>query len=201
MARRPAAVSPLPVSALGAGDAITGGLRRAGLKTIGDVASRGRHEITARFGAHFTTLLEQALGRGRCADQPAKAAAGLHRREALSRTGRHRHRDRDEPVRARRACWSRRWTSRARARGGWTRSFFRTDGAVRTISVDTGRPVTQSGGDRPPVPRAARRAQRSPRSRLRLRSRSACPPAAPKSWCSSSATSTPTCTTMTNWPR
>src|SRR6185369_992227 len=58
------AVSPLPVSALGAGDAITGGLRRAGLKTIGDVASRGRHEITARFGSGFTTLLEQALGEG-----------------------------------------------------------------------------------------------------------------------------------------
>jgi hypothetical protein len=27
------------------------------------------------------------------------------------------------------------------------------------------------------------------------------PPAAPRSWCSSSATSTPTCMTMTNWPR
>ena len=34
------AVGPLPVSALGADEAITGGLRRAGLKTIGDVASR-----------------------------------------------------------------------------------------------------------------------------------------------------------------
>src|SRR6202795_4199574 len=35
-----AAVSPLPVSALGAGEAIAGGLRRAGLKTIGAVRSR-----------------------------------------------------------------------------------------------------------------------------------------------------------------
>ena len=34
------AVGPLPVSALGADEAITRGLRRAGLKTIGDVASR-----------------------------------------------------------------------------------------------------------------------------------------------------------------
>src|SRR5262249_46367350 len=33
------AVAPLPVSALGANPAITVGLRRAGLKTIGDVAS------------------------------------------------------------------------------------------------------------------------------------------------------------------
>src|ERR1700754_839406 len=58
------AVAPLPVFALGADDAITSGLRRAGLKTIGDVASRARHEITARFGARFTNLLEQALGEG-----------------------------------------------------------------------------------------------------------------------------------------
>src|ERR1700738_1707167 len=55
------AVKPLPVSALGAGEAIIAGLRRAGLKTIGEVASRARHEITARFGAGFTTLLGQAL--------------------------------------------------------------------------------------------------------------------------------------------
>src|SRR5713226_7374435 len=42
------AVKPLPVFALGADDAITRGLRRAGLKTIGDAASRARPEITAR---------------------------------------------------------------------------------------------------------------------------------------------------------
>ena len=57
------AVDPFPVSALGADEAITTGLRRAGLKTIGDVASRAPHEITARFGARFTTLLAHALGR------------------------------------------------------------------------------------------------------------------------------------------
>src|SRR6202043_2164800 len=56
------AVRPLPVSALGADATVVVGLRRACLKTIGDVASRARHEITARFGAGFTSLLEQALG-------------------------------------------------------------------------------------------------------------------------------------------
>ena len=48
------------------------GLRRAGLKTIGDVARRARHEITARFGAGFTTLLEQALGQGDAPISPRK---------------------------------------------------------------------------------------------------------------------------------
>ena len=53
-------------------DAIINGLRRAGLKTIGDVASRARHEITARFGAAFTTRLEQALGQGDAPISPRK---------------------------------------------------------------------------------------------------------------------------------
>ena len=65
-------VKPLPVSALGADEAITRGLRRAGLKTIGDVAARARHEIAARFGADFTSLLEQALGQGDAPINPRK---------------------------------------------------------------------------------------------------------------------------------
>src|SRR4051794_37256914 len=66
------AIAPLPVSALGASETITIGLRRAGLKTIGDVAARARHEITARFGAGFTTLLEHALGEGDAPISPRK---------------------------------------------------------------------------------------------------------------------------------
>ncbi|HWE07364.1 MAG TPA: DNA polymerase Y family protein, partial [Rhizomicrobium sp.] len=66
------AVGPLPVAALGAGDAITTGLRRAGLKTIGDVASRAPHELSARFGAAFTTLLGHALGQGDAPISPRK---------------------------------------------------------------------------------------------------------------------------------
>jgi protein ImuB len=66
------AVAPFPVAALGADEAITAGLRRAGLKTIGDVAARGRHEISARFGSRFTTLLSHALGEGDAPINPRK---------------------------------------------------------------------------------------------------------------------------------
>ena len=66
------AVAPLPVTALGVSEAIVGGLRRAGLKTIGDVASRARHEIAARFGAAFTAHLEHALGQGDAPISPRK---------------------------------------------------------------------------------------------------------------------------------
>ena len=137
-----AAVSPLPVSALGAGDAITSGLRRAGLKTIGDVASRGRHEITARFGAHFTTLLEQALGQGDAPISPRKPLPDYIVEKRFP-----------EPVTTDTviainlsALAAMLVTAMDRQGKGARRleaSFFRTDGAVRTIPVDTGRPVTK----------------------------------------------------------
>jgi protein ImuB len=136
------AVKPLPVSALGAEDAITSGLRRAGLKTIGDVASRARHEITARFGAGFTTLLEQALGQGDAPISPRKPLPDyiVEKRFAepvatdgvisatLSRLA-----EMLVAAMAQQGKGARRLEAR----------FFRTDGAVRTIIVDTGQPVTR----------------------------------------------------------
>jgi protein ImuB len=136
------AVKRLPVSALGADAAITIGLRRAGLKTIGDVALRARHEITARFGAGFTALLEQALGQRDAPISPRKPlpdyivekrfaepvatdgviSATLSRLAAML-----------VAAMAQQGKGARRLEAR----------FFRTDGAVRTIMVDTGQPVTR----------------------------------------------------------
>ena len=137
------AVKPLPVSALGADDAITTGLRSAGLKTIGDVASRARHEITARFGARFTSLLEQALGQRDAPISPRKPLPDYIVEKRFA-----------EPV-ATEAVIAMTLSSLAatlvhamdRQGKGARRleaSFFRTDGAVRAIAVDTGRPVTRS---------------------------------------------------------
>ena len=137
------AVHPLPVSALGADDSITRGLRRAGLKTIGDVAARGRHEITARFGAAFTTLLEQALGEGDAPISPRKPLPDYIVEKRFP-----------EPVATENvisanlsALAGMLVTAMDRQGKGARKleaSFFRTDGAVRTISVDTGRPVTRA---------------------------------------------------------
>ena len=157
------------------------------------------HEITARFGAGFTTLLEQALGQGDAPISPRKPLPDYIVEKRFP-----------EPVATEAVisatlsrwpgCWSRRWTGRARARGGWKPSFFRTDGAVRAIAVDTGQPVTKAEViDR--LFRERLDALAAIRSIPVSASISfACPPAAPKSWCSSSAISTPMCTTMTNWP-
>src|SRR6266404_4262328 len=137
------AVSPLPVFALGADGAITTGLRRAGLKTIGDVASRARHEITARFGAGFTTLLEHALGQGDAPISPRKPLPDYIVEKRFA-----------EPVATEgviSATLSRLAEMLVEAMGQQGKGarrleayFFRTDGAVRAIAVDTGQPVTRA---------------------------------------------------------
>ena len=137
------AIKPLPVFALGAGAAITAGLRRAGLKTIGDVASRARHEITARFGADFTTLLEQALGHEDAPISPLKPLPDYIVEQRFA-----------EPVATEAvisATLSRLAgmlvTAMDRQGKGARRLeayFFRTDGAVRAIAVDAGQPVTRA---------------------------------------------------------
>jgi protein ImuB len=136
-------VKPLPVSALGADDAITRGLRRAGLKTIGDVASRARHEITARFGADFTTLLEQALGQGDAPINPRKPLPDyiVEKRFADPVST-------DVVIAATLSRLAQMLVAAMEKQGKGARrleaSFFRTDGAVRAIAVDTGQPVTRA---------------------------------------------------------
>ncbi|HLG80484.1 MAG TPA: DNA polymerase Y family protein [Bradyrhizobium sp.] len=137
------AVAPLPVSALGASEAITTGLRRAGLKTIGDVASRARYEITARFGAAFTARLAQALGE---ADGPISPRKPLPDYIVEKRF--------PEPIATDTAIAATlsklaQMLVQAMAQQGkgarqLTACFFRTDGVVRGIVVETGQAVTRA---------------------------------------------------------
>ena len=137
------AVTPLPLFTLGADEAIIRGLRRAGLKTIGDVASRSRPEITARFGAEFTTLLEQALGQSDMPISPRKPLPDyiVEKRFAEPVT--------TEGVISTTLSGLARMLVMAMAHQGKgarrvEARFFRTDGAVRTIMIDTGQPVTKT---------------------------------------------------------
>jgi protein ImuB len=137
------AVSPLPVSALGAEETITTGLRRAGLKTIGDVASRAPHEITARFGPRFSTLLAHALGQGDAPISPRKPLPDYIVEKRFA-----------EPIATdtliammlSRLAETLVVSMEKQGKGArrLEASFFRTDGAVRAIVVETGRPVTRS---------------------------------------------------------
>ena len=57
-----AMVAALPVDALLYEGPVTHALRRAGLKTIGQVAGRTRAELVARFGNETASVLDRALG-------------------------------------------------------------------------------------------------------------------------------------------
>ncbi|MGP8119649.1 MAG: Y-family DNA polymerase [Xanthobacteraceae bacterium] len=138
-----AAVRRLPVAALGADQAITRGLRRAGLKTIGDVAARPPHEITARFGAAFTTLLQQAMGQGDAPISPRRPPPDFMAEKRFAEpvgsdlaivTALDSLADRLVAIMERHGKGARRLEA----------SFFRTDGAVRVIAVAAGQAVTQT---------------------------------------------------------
>ena len=136
-----ATVGPLPVSALGADEAIATGLRRAGLKTIADVAARAPHEITARFGARFSSLLAHALGQGDVPINPRKPLPDyiVEKRFAEPVAT-------DNVISAALSALARTLIAAMEKQGKGARrleaAFFRTDGVVRTILVETGRPVT-----------------------------------------------------------
>ncbi|MDB5484970.1 MAG: hypothetical protein JWR29_874 [Tardiphaga sp.] len=137
------AVKALPVAALGAEATITRGLRRAGLKTIGDVVARATHEIAARFGADFTGLLDQALGHSDAPISPRKPLPDyiVEKRFADPVAT-------DAVIAATLAALAQTLVSAMEQQGKGARRleavFFRTDGAVRTLAVEAGQPVTNA---------------------------------------------------------
>jgi protein ImuB len=136
-------VSRLLVGTLGADEAITRGLRRAGLKTIGDVAARPPHEIAARFGSAFVTLLQQVLGCDDAPISPRKPPPDFMAEKRFAEPVAS-----DLPIMAALDALAGRLVTIMERHGKGARfleaSFFRTDGAVRTIAVAAGRPVTQT---------------------------------------------------------
>ena len=139
-----AAVKHLPVFALGAEDAITRGLRRAGLKTIGDVASRAPREIAARFGKAFTDLLREVLGQSDAPINPRRPPPDFmverHFAEPVAT---------EDTIAATVSGLAKKLVVAMERQGKGARrleaSFFRVDGVVRTIAVDAGQPVTRVG--------------------------------------------------------
>jgi protein ImuB len=136
-----ASVAPLSIATLGADDKIVRGLNRAGLKSIGDVALRSPAEITARFGAAFTATLQQALGQGDAPISPRKPAPDyVVERRFADPVATH------DVIMLTLSSLAAVLTAAMERHGKGARlleaGFFRTDGAVRTICVEAGQPIT-----------------------------------------------------------
>jgi protein ImuB len=135
-----AAVRGLPVAALGIDPETVVALGRAGLKTVGDLMTRPRAPLTARFGADLPAKLERVTGSQDIGITPRRPLPACvverHAAEPIA--------DIDtilailtglasEAVRV----------LEGRGEGGrhFEAAFLRTDGMVRRIAVTTGRPL------------------------------------------------------------
>jgi protein ImuB len=140
----PRAVAPLPVGALGLTESDETALKRAGLKTIGALAERPASALAARFGAGLVAALDAVLGRSAPPISPRRPPPSFvtERRffEPITTDGA------IAPVLRALAIDLCRLLERSglglrRAEA----SFFRTDGAVRHIAVETARPLREAG--------------------------------------------------------
>jgi protein ImuB len=136
-------VAPLPVDALALAPSVTHAFRRAGLKTVGQVAARLRAELVARFGHEIVATLDRALGKAekpisprmplpdymaehRFAEPVTSAAVISFTLHALAESIGHLLEDRGEGARLLEAV------------------FFRADGAVRRLAIETGKRTRDS---------------------------------------------------------
>lgn len=134
-----AAIRRLPVAALELDERATLALRRAGLKTVGDIARRPLSAIAARFGESAVTAIRRILGEADSALVPRAVVPplGVERRfaEPIART------ETMLGVLAELAGEAGALLEK-RKHGGrcFEALFFRTDGLVRRLGVETGMP-------------------------------------------------------------
>ena len=133
-------MGPLPVEALGLGSVKTHALRRAGLKTVRQIAARKRSELVARLGAGMLAVLDEALGHSSKPISPLKPLPDYWQEQNFA-----------EPVATEDVIHS----ALKSLTGGLTKTlerhgegarrieatFFRADGTVRCIAVETGTPT------------------------------------------------------------
>ena len=133
------AVRPLPVAALGASSEIVVALSRAGLKTLADLADRPSSALSARFGEAIATRLRRMLGREDARITPLRpppdCVVERHFAEPLLDA------QGLEAVVTRLIAEAVRLLQE-RGEGGrsFAIDFFRTDGAVRRLVIETGAP-------------------------------------------------------------
>lgn len=135
-----AALRKLPVAALRLDEEIARALRRAGLKTIGDLASRPRGPLAARFGVDTASLLAAMLGEedDLIVARRAPPALVFERRlaEPIARTE-------DVLVVIRDLARDAAVALDRVGKGGrrFAARLFRSDGDIRDLSIETGLPT------------------------------------------------------------
>ncbi len=134
------AMKPLAVEALDL-DAVTNhALRRAGLKTVGQVASRKRAELVARLGASALAILDEALGYISKPITPRKPPPDYWQEQNFAEPI-----ATDDVIRTTLKSLASALAKIMEQQGQGARrleaAFFRADGAVRRIAIEMGAPT------------------------------------------------------------
>ena len=139
------AIRRLPVVALGLDEEATIALKRAGLKIVGDVALRPVSAIAARFGGNAATQVRRMLGEADSPLTPRIVKAPLHveRRfaEPVART--------DYALEVLGELMAEAVVRLEESHQGGRRfeaRFFRSDGLVQRLAVETGQPTRDVAG-------------------------------------------------------
>jgi protein ImuB len=134
------AVMPLPIEALNLDAVTTHGFRRAGLKTVGQAASRKRSEMTARFGTTMVSTLDLALGYTQKPITPRNPLPDYWKEQNFAEPV-----VTQEVIRSTLKCLAATLSEVLEQRGEGARRleavFFRADGAVRRIAIEMGVPT------------------------------------------------------------
>ncbi len=137
-------VRPLPVTALRVGTDIHLALRRAGLRTIGDLADRPRAPLAARFGAAMPALLARLLGEADVRITPRRTPAEVIVERRFAEPVTHS----DSVLQALDRLMGEAAVILAERGAGGRRfeaALFRSDGHVARLSVETGQPTRDPG--------------------------------------------------------
>ena len=138
------AIRRLPVAALELETEATTALVRAGLKTIGDLASRPMANLAARFGADAAMALRRILGDAPSPLDPRVAAPPvITERRFAEPLGSTAHATKILAELAAEAIED----LAERGKGGrhFRATFFRSDGLARSIAIETGHPTRDTG--------------------------------------------------------
>ena len=134
------AIAPLPIEALNLDPITTHAFRRAGLKTVGQAASRERSEIAARFGAAMIATLDSALGHGGKPISPRLPLPDYWKGQGFAEPI-----ITEEAIRLTLKSLGAALSAVLEQHGEGARRleaiFFRADGAVRRIAIDMGMPT------------------------------------------------------------
>jgi protein ImuB len=137
------AMRPLPIEALNLDALTTHALRRAGLKTVGQVATRKRSELVARLGRTMLAVLDEALGGAAKPITPRKPKPDYWQQQSFAEPV-----GTEEVIRATLNSLTGVLVKTLERHGQGARRleavFFRADGAVRRIVIETGAPTRDS---------------------------------------------------------